>query len=242
MPAPKQPPPRKKKIKVEPVDMPKRSTRTRKKPNRYDSESADLSTRKTSDVIIQNPQIPTIDMTEGSDKETENTPPETVDKQKEEVEPPRLKRTRTQNKQKTDPPKSKKEETEQNEPDESNKSGQTEYGDALSNLETSPLSNHNALSNGLEPANNPNGTFIRKSPRQVLNSTVVIEKPTVPQKSDPKLNETFQKTPPVKKKNNKEIFSPYDKVCIPFVFIWHIFTCEDSLRVIQICRSLQDQS
>ncbi|XP_018572692.1 inner centromere protein-like [Anoplophora glabripennis] len=75
MPAPTRLPPRKKKIKTEKIDLPKRSTRTRTKKNEANDEitSDNENTRitKGSDVIIQNTTITTIEISD-NEKETDS--------------------------------------------------------------------------------------------------------------------------------------------------------------------------
>lgn len=73
MPAPTRLPPRKKKIKAEKVDLPKRTTRTRSKRTEVDevvNDSGNSRSTKSSDVIIQNTTITTIEISD-NEKETD---------------------------------------------------------------------------------------------------------------------------------------------------------------------------
>ncbi|KAJ8972798.1 hypothetical protein NQ314_000034 [Rhamnusium bicolor] len=90
MPAPRKLPPRKKKIKTETIELPKRSTRTRTRAKMQDGNEtgSDIedsrNVKKSSDVIIQNTTITTIEISEDSERDTETEPE--IEKNKIEIE------------------------------------------------------------------------------------------------------------------------------------------------------------
>lgn len=214
MPAPKELPLRLRKIKTEPLDLPKRSARSRKKPERY-GETDKLSNMK-SDVIIENSLITTIEQRDGLNKQMKSisqskTLPQLLDQNQNEELQVKTTRTMVIEKQTVEEEKSnKKEEMNQSNKDktrtssESNKSGQTEYEDAVSDLDILP------------PSTNANTTFAvidKPLPTfELQNATFVLEKCKENQ-VDVK-NIDSEKTPLKKNEIGREIFSPYDKTSI----------------------------
>ncbi|XP_072388436.1 uncharacterized protein [Diabrotica undecimpunctata] len=219
-------PPKKKKIKEEPVEPVKRSTRTKTKKV---LEYSEICNGKPSDVMIQNTTVTMIDITEDKepDNERKQTKKETAALAAEAATETRSTRTKTRQKKqvqeekkieevavegprpKTRMNKRNNEETEKkvggkrskssslSDKDE-NKSALTDYEDAVSNF---------------DPSEVPEGAVKEEAP--VMNATMVVEKPkVVKQIADKHELENYKTPPPSKKGQIKEIFSPYDKTSI----------------------------
>lgn len=222
MPAPSKVPPRKKKIKAEPLETTTRSTRTRTKPKQY-YESPEKSSRgKPSDVIVQNTTVTMIDLSEDKDPDTERktkddqqstrtTRTKTRQKKHLEVEQPKKeveskietkhsKRIRSKSSSEDVVENVKKSKSTSSHDQEVNETGQTDYEDAVSNLCPADIENIDIQ----------NATM-------VINSTMVVENPkknkTTKVQGEPEAKKPDWKTPPKtksKKQQIKEIFSPYE--------------------------------
>ncbi|KAG5889201.1 hypothetical protein JTB14_033280 [Gonioctena quinquepunctata] len=195
MPAPKKLPPRKKKIKSETSDVPKRSTRTRTKPRKYDEfntqpdkdEKSDTENHAPKAIPVQEP----VRSTRSKMRQAKKPVDETTSSQKE----------------------NKKSKSSSSSDTEVNKTSQTEYQDAISTIEPNERVPHN-----------PNATYVAAASDAppILDSTVIVEKPKIickandvePQKEEKCNNKKADvRTPPKprSKKKHKEIFSPFEK-------------------------------
>ncbi|KAG5886248.1 hypothetical protein JTB14_008915 [Gonioctena quinquepunctata] len=233
MPAPKKLPPRKKKINSETLDVPKRSTRTRTKPRKYDEfdsqpdqdEKSDTENHAPKAIPVQEPVRSTRSKMRQAKKPVDETTSSQVSESSEpEVKKIRSTRTNTIKKTKrnrSDSSEDKEEEEKKNKKSKSstssdtevNKTSQTEYEDAISTIEPDERVSHN-----------PNATYVAavSDARPILDSTVIVEKPKVigkandvePQKEEESNNKKEDvRTPPKprSKKKHKEIFSPFEK-------------------------------
>ncbi|XP_074030321.1 uncharacterized protein [Leptinotarsa decemlineata] len=229
MPAPRKLPPRKKKIKTENVDIPKRPARTRTKPRKYDEFVRDSDRGKPSDVMIQNTTITTIDITEDNMSDIESKK-NNVDKNVPEKEEPvneTVRSTRSKMRQ------NKKQMPTQDVTDsQTSESAEPEVKKIKSTRTKTIKNNKRNRSNSSDQEKvreqsrgitTANATYIASvdAPLPILNQTVVLENHKTVQKDDgnepevkskqPKEKVPFTPPKPKSKKKTKEIFSPFEK-------------------------------
>ncbi|XP_057656880.1 inner centromere protein [Diorhabda carinulata] len=244
MPAPALLPPRKKKIKNEPKEPVHRSTRTKTRNKKFQDEleveKADRG--KPSDVIIQNTTVTMIDITDDKDSDNEKKKERTTEmepevstrstrtktrlqKKKEENEEAEKRNEQnesqiiTNNTKRQDkggkPKKPVKQISSSSDESEENKSAQTEYEDAISNLEGNNADEPTEIQSTtmvVVPAFDR--TVVVDKPKMIHNDLVENKVASSPPNAKATNGQSDCKTPSntkSKKAQIKEIFSPFDK-------------------------------
>ncbi|XP_028137828.1 histone-lysine N-methyltransferase, H3 lysine-79 specific isoform X2 [Diabrotica virgifera virgifera] len=208
-------PPKKKKIKEEPVEPVKRSTRTKTKKI---LEYSEICNGKPSDVMIQNTTVTMIDITEDkeSDNEKRQTKKETASLTVEATTETRSTRTKTRQKKQAQEEK-KPEELAVEAPQPKTRKNKRNNGEAEKKVggKRSKSSSSSDKDENKSDYEDAVSNFDPSEQAPVMNATMVVEKPKVlKQIEDKHESENYRTPPPTKKGQIKEIFSPYDKTSL----------------------------